>query len=238
MGRIASSESDCMTTQKKRAFELSIKAAEGDDAENYGYFEGYGSVFGVVDSYRERVEKGAFVESLKKKMPKLLLQHRPDRVIGKFLEAYEDEKGLYVKGRLNLNVQDAREAYHLIKDGSFSGMSIGFNVRQHEVEKETGVVKLLKIDLWEVSLVTFPANEDANVESVKTAPKTIRAFEEFLRDAGYSRSDAEDIALNGYRSYEARRDGGDLSGVEAALKGVLQQLRKSLPNDGSSSEAR
>lgn len=214
-------------SKKVLSFELEAKASSGSDEQNYGYFEGYGSVFNVVDSYREAVDKGAFVESLKKKMPKLLIQHSSGMVGGKFLEAREDEKGLYLRGQLNLKVQHAREAYELIKDGSFSGMSIGFQVQEEEQDKTTGVTHLKKVDLWEVSLVTFPANEAANVERVKSAPATIRSFEDCLRDAGFSRGDAEYIALNGFRSYEARRDGGDLSAVVTALESVKQQLMKS-----------
>lgn len=224
------SESYFMNKQT-RSYNLSIKASEGDNAD-YGYFEGYGSVFGVVDAYRDCVDKGAFADSLSKKMPKLLLQHRGDMVAGKFTEAREDEHGLYLKGRLNLKVQHAREAYELLKDGSFEGMSIGFSVNEEELDKTTGVNHLKKIDLWEVSLVTFQACEPATVTQVKAAPVTIRSFEDFLRDEGkYSRSDAEFIALNGFRAYEARRDGGDLSAVVTGLESLKKQLMKSLPND-------
>ena len=216
--------------KKTLSFEMSVKAASGDDEANYGYFEGYGSVFGAVDSYREVVEKGAFADSLKKKMPKLLIQHSSWMVGGKFLEAREDDKGLWLRGRLNLKVQHAREAYELIKDDSFSGMSIGFNTIEERFDKASGITYLEKLDLWEVSLVTFPANTLANVERVKSAPNTIRSFEDCLRDAGFSRADAEYIAQHGYRSYEARRDGGDLSAVVKGLEGLKQQLMKSLPN--------
>lgn len=217
---------------KNRSFTFSVKAVDGS-SDQYGYFEGYGSVFGVVDSYRDCVDKGAFGESLSKKMPKLLIQHCSGMVGGKFTEAREDDHGLYLKGRLNLKVQHAREAYELLKDGSIEGMSIGFSTIEEELDKTTGVNHLKKVDLWEVSLVTFPANEAATVTMVKSAPDTIRKFEDFLRDEGsYSRGDAEFIATHGFRAYEARRDGGDLSAVVTALEGVKKQLMKSLQNDG------
>ena len=92
-----------------------LKAVSDDDS---GEFEGYGSVFGVVDSYNEVVDKAAFVESLKDfRLPKLQLQHSPYMVGGVCLEAREDEKGLYVRGKLNLEVQAAREAYSRVTQG-------------------------------------------------------------------------------------------------------------------------
>jgi HK97 family phage prohead protease len=200
-----------------------------------GQFEGYGSVFGVVDSYRDVVEKGAFVESLDKHgMPKLLLQHSSWMVGGKYLEVYEDEKGLVVKGELNLEVQSAREVYSLMKQGAISGLSIGYSVLEEEVDRNTGVNHLKKLRLYEVSIVTFPANESANISAVKSAPDTIREFEDFLRDAGkYSQQDAKLIASKGFNALQAHREGGEAALALLALKGAQDQLRKFLPNGSS-----
>lgn len=214
-----------MTLKKKHFEYVANLKAVGDD--NSGEFEGYGSVFGVVDSYNEVVDKGAFVESLQKDgLPKLLLQHSTWMVGGVYEEAREDERGLYVKGKLNLEVQAAREAYSLLKQGAINGLSIGFRTLVEEVNKETGIVHIKKVRLYEVSIVTFPANEAATISSVKSAPGSIREFEEFLREAGYSQEGAKLIASKGYRAYETHREGGDQALALDALFGAVDQLRK------------
>jgi HK97 family phage prohead protease len=227
-----------MTLQKKHLeFNAEIKAV-GDGST--GEFEGYGSVFGVVDSYNEVVDKGAFLESLKKYgMPKLLLQHSTRSVGGIYTECREDERGLYVKGQLNLEVQAARETYSLLKQGALGGLSIGFQTLAEQIDRESGITHLQKVRLFEVSIVTFPANEAANVTSVKSAPDNIRDFEKFLREAGYNREDAKLIASKGYSAIETRREGGDAALVVTALESALNQLRKSFPHGiARNSEAR
>lgn len=221
---------------KHLAFDAQFKAV-GDD--NSGEFEGYGSVFGVVDSYNEVVDKGAFVDSLAKHgLPKLLLQHSSWMVGGVYLEAREDERGLYVRGKLNLEVQAAREAYSLLKQGAISGLSIGFRPEVEETDRTTGVTHLKRVRLYEVSIVTFPANEAATVSAVKSAPDTIRDFENFLREAGkYSQTEAKLIASKGFNALQAHREGGDAALALLALKGVQDQLRKSLPNGTNTSRA-
>jgi HK97 family phage prohead protease len=215
----------------KKHLELvaSIKAT-GDGST--GTFEGYGSVFGVVDSYRDVVMPGAFKESLENYgMPKLLLQHASWMVGGKYLEVYEDEKGLYVKGELNLEVQAAREVYSLMKQGAISGLSIGYSVQEEEQDRTTGVNQLKKVRLYEVSIVTFPANEEAEVTAVKSAPDNIRDFEDFLREAGkYSQKDAKLIASKGFNALLIHREGGDAALALDALKGAMNQLGKLLPH--------
>lgn len=214
-------------TKGLKHFEIenaSVKAL-GDD--NSGEFEGYGSVFGVVDSYGEVVDKGAFADSLAKHgMPKLLLQHMTWMVGGVYLEAREDDHGLYVKGKLNLGVQAAREAYELLKQGAISGLSIGFRPVVEEYNNESGITHLKQVRLYEVSLVTFPANEAATVSAVKSAPGTVRDFEKFLREGGYSQQEAKLIASKGFNALTLYREGGDAALAKSALQGALEQLRK------------
>lgn len=222
-----------MTVEKKRLEFIAELKAVGDDAS--GEFEGYGSIFGNVDSYGDIVAKGAFADSIKQKMPALLWQHNPSNPIGVYTDIREDDKGLFVKGKLNLDVQQGKEAYSLLKQGALKGMSIGFMTLVDEFDKETGIRTIKKVDLWEVSLVTFPANEKANVTSVKSAHGTIREFEQFLRDAGYSSEDAKLVASKGFNALTTHREGGDLALAEQALKGAmsaLNALRKS-PQNGS-----
>lgn len=217
-----------MKQQKHLEFVADIKAV---GEEGSGEFEGYGSVFGVVDSYNDIVVKGAFEDSLKEYgMPKLLLQHSTWMVGGKWLEAREDEKGLWLKGQLNLEVQSAREVYALMKQGAINGLSIGYRTLEEEINRVTGENTIKKVRLYEVSIVTFPANEAATVTGVKSAPATVREFEKFLREAGYSKEEAKLIASKGYNALETRREDGDAALALDALQGALDQLRKSLPN--------
>lgn len=222
-----------MTIKTKHIEVIAELKAIGDGST--GEFEGYGSVFGNIDSYEDIVAKGAFVESLNKKMPVLLWQHDWRQPIGVYTEAREDARGLYLKGKLALGVQQGREAQELLKMDAIKGMSIGYKTLEEEIDRKTGVRTLKKLELMEVSLVTFPANDKANVTSVKSAPDSIREFEKFLRDGGYSQEEAKLIASKGYRAIETHREGGDAALALDALQGALDQLRKSLPSGQRSS---
>ena len=139
-----------------------VKAVSDD-----GLFSGYGSVFGVLDSYKEIVAPGAFAESLQGRMPALLWQHRSGEPIGVYTAVREDAVGLYVEGKLALKTARGAEAYELLKMRALSGLSIGFVSREDSYDKVSGIRTLKKVDLWEVSLVTFPANDAARISGVK-----------------------------------------------------------------------
>ncbi|MCX4186762.1 HK97 family phage prohead protease [Methylophaga sp. OBS4] len=188
---------------KHKSFPLEIK-----ELDQQGEFSGYLSVFGNVDSYREVVMPGAFTESLgnwatKGRLPPILWQHRPDSPIGPFTEMKEDDTGLYVEGRLLIGtVQKAKEAYELLKEKVISGMSIGFETIGEEWDKDNRLRRLTKLNLWEGSIVTFPANEAAQVDAVKSILTqgelpTEREFEDFLREAGFSKTQAAAITNHG-----------------------------------------
>lgn len=174
-------------------FPLTLKAASDD-----GVIEGYGSVFGVMDAYADIVAAGAFAESLKAHkaagtMPAMLWQHDSDEPVGVWTEMVEDDKGLLVRGRLAMGTTRGREASELLKMRAINGLSIGFYSRQWSYDTETDVRTLTAVDLWEVSLVTFPANREARVQSVKSIDDlaTLKDCERLLRDAGgFSRSEA------------------------------------------------
>ncbi len=180
----------------------------GEDAApgEAGTFEGYGAIFGNVDRDGDVVEPGAFAESLKARTPVLLWQHDTKAPIGRFEVVREDEKGLYVKGRLSMQGRGA-EAYELLRMGALDGLSIGFITREATRDAATGTRRISKADLMEVSLVTFPANDLARTHSVKSAlggaqapslPDDPRAFERFLRDYGFSRTRARTITAKGF----------------------------------------
>lgn len=211
-----------------RSFALQIKAT-GDD----GTIEGYGSVFGVVDAYDDVIAKGAFAATLKAHksagtMPAMLWQHDADKPIGVWLEMSEDSKGLHMKGQLALDTVRGKEAHALLKLGALNGLSIGFISKQWSYDRDTEVRTLTEIDLWEVSLVTFPANAKARVTTVKAAPEELLApkdAERTLRDAGFSKSDATAFVSRVMRMGEERSESADST---AKAMNAAQRLLSSL----------
>lgn len=165
-----------------------------------GVFTGYGSIFGNKDLGNDVVVEGAFAKSIGKKgarAVKMLYQHRQDEPIGVFDEIVEDRRGLKVKGRLAMGTQRGREVYELMKMGALDGLSIGYRVDPKGVDyDEKGKRRYLKsVDLMEISAVTFPMNPRARVQAVKGAERTVREWEELLRDAGsLSRNEAKAAA--------------------------------------------
>jgi len=143
----------------------------------------------------------------------------------------EDTKGLRVEGALSLDVQQGREAYALLKQGALNGLSIGFFTQDDSYDETTRVRHLKKFRFMEVSLVTFPANDKANVDPVNSAPDTVRGCESFLRDAGFSQGDAKIITARGFKALQAHREGGDLAAVAGRLTSLTETVRKYLPVD-------
>ena len=128
--------------------------------------EGMGSVFGNVDSGNDMVMPGAFAKTIKARMPAMLWQHKADQPIGVWDDVKETPQGLFVKGRI-LETTLGNDAYTLAKNGALTGMSIGYATKDSVFDKKTGVRQLKELELWEVSLVTFPMNEAATITRVK-----------------------------------------------------------------------
>ena len=210
----------CMTIQHKSAtFELK-KEPDAD-----GEFEGYASVFGVVDQGMDVVERGAFTKSIGSgRKVKMLWQHDPSKVIGVWDEIREDERGLFVKGRLLKDVALGREAMALMRAGAIDSMSIGYRTVEAMAEAGGRVRKLMEVDLFEVSVVTFPMNEAAMVTDVKSI-STEREFEAFLRDAGYSRKDAAAITLHGFKAITGQRDAATDDAQVEGLMDLVNAIR-------------
>ncbi len=216
---------DACGGREVRSFALQIKAACDD-----GTVEGYGSVFGVRDNYDDVIAKGAFVQSLKDHkaagtMPAMLWQHDADKPIGVWTEMVEDEKGLRIKGQLAMETVKGKEAHSLLKMGALNGLSIGFMSKEWAYDSAAEVRTLTAIDLWEVSLVTFPANEKARVTNVRSADElqAPKDAEKVLRDAGFSKSDATAFVSRVMRMGEVRRDSVD--STVAAMKAADRLLR-------------
>jgi HK97 family phage prohead protease len=200
---------------------------EVKEVSDDGTFTGYGSVFGVKDSYDEIVVPGAFVESIEQRKPALLWQHRSGEPIGVYEEVKEDSVGLHLKGRLALKTTRGAEAYELLRMNALSGLSIGFMTREDSFDQKTGIRTLKKVDLWEVSLVTFPANDAARITGVKGISEitTLSEVEDCLRDAGFTKSEA--LALVARVKAIARSDSE--AGESVALLENVRSLLKITP---------
>lgn len=162
-----------------------FKMNEVDDS---GVFSGYASTFGNVDLGGELVEAGAFTQTLIEsggKIP-LLDHHDPTRQIGWNLEAREDQHGLFVRGRLNLEVQAGREKHALMRQaaqvGARMGLSIGFRTLRDEADANDPRIRRLKeIELMEYSVVTFPMNPQATVTGLKHQDASFEALKQSLK---------------------------------------------------------
>ena len=218
---------------KTKDFALHVK-----DVSEEGTFEGYGSIFGNVDSYGEKVAPGAFGESLARHQregtkPLMLWQHNSDEPIGVWENLTEDGKGLKGTGRFVLETARGREAHALLKAGAIRGLSIGYRELEAEPDGNNRILK--KLDLMEISVVSFPANRRANVTAVKSErmeefarrlrdgdPMPIKDFEDILREAGVPKSMAVAIASHGYAKAIRSESEGDKANEVAAFLRALQ----------------
>lgn len=178
-----------------------------DDATDEGTFSGYGAIFGNTDSYGDVIKHGAFSKTLKEwksrgKLPPMLLQHggffnADDMLpVGVWTSMEENSRGLKVEGKLfALNTERGQYIHEGLKSGVLDGLSIGFMVReaQYGTKPDDPARTLTDIELWELSIVTFPANDKARVGAAKSLPFSsldeIRAYEAILRDEGGTRSE-------------------------------------------------
>lgn len=214
-----------MQTKQRLDVPLSLKSVSDS-----GEFEGYGSVFGVKDSHDDVVMSGAFAASLRawsdrKALPALLWQHRMDEPIGVYTEMKEDDVGLYVRGRLLIDDDPlAKRAHAHMKAGSLTGLSIGYVLKDWEYDRTKEAFLLKEIDLWEVSLVTFPLTTRHGSATSRTrwlagkSPNR-KKIERVLRDVGLSRTQAKAFMAGGYSALSLR-DAEDVSSALNALKNL------------------
>ncbi|MFW2042289.1 HK97 family phage prohead protease [Acinetobacter sp. ULE_I001] len=214
----------------RKSFNLEIKAVQED-----GFFSGYGAVFGNVDWYNDVILPGAFSKTLeewasKNKFPPVLWNHNDSEPIGVYTKIYEDAKGLYVEGRLLIDdVPRAKSTHALLKAGAIDGLSIGY-VTKKANKQTNGIRELIELGLGEISIVTTPANEESLITSVKSKLEggelpSLPEFEKFLRESGFSKSQATAIAGNGLRhllseSEDEIKKAKSISNAFNILKGV------------------
>jgi Escherichia/Staphylococcus phage prohead protease len=164
--------------------ETKFAPAELSEVEADGSFSGYASLFGETDLNRDRVLPGAFLKSIGARGAagiRMLFQHDPAAPIGVWREVREDSRGLFVRGQLMREVEKAREVLALMRAGAIDGLSIGFRTVKGRTDAKSGIRSLVEIDLWEISVVTFPMLPAARVSQVKGARR--EALVETMRRA-------------------------------------------------------
>jgi uncharacterized protein len=208
------------------ALESKFTALDLKSITEDGAFEGYASLFNREDMGGDIVLPGAFTQSLATRGAagiKLLFQHNPSEPIGVWHRIVEDARGLYARGRLMLDVARGREIHTLMRAGAIDGLSIGFRAVKSRRDRATGVRRLEKVDLWEISVVTFPMLPEARVAAVKQRPfagstPTAREFERWLtHDAGLTRSQARAVMRHGLKGLSRTHDAADGPGGEMQL---------------------
>ena len=204
---------DAVPSMETKFATLDIKA-EGED-ENYLTISGYGAVFGNTDSAGDIIVPGAFSESIKGRKPKMLWQHDPSQPIGVWDEMREDNNGLYMKGRISKKAAKGAEIAALVGMSAIEGLSIGYRTQEYEMDMDAGARKLTKLDLWETSVVTFPANELANIYAMKTDQIGKREIERAFKEMGFSGTEAKAMSAGAWDRRE----------------GVLREAGASLPED-------
>ena len=215
---------------------LDIKGVDAD-----GAFEGYASLFDREDLGRDVVLPGAFRRSLRERGSsgiKMLFQHDPNEPIGVWDSLREDRRGLYAAGHLMPDVRRAREVRALMQAGAIDGLSIGFRTVKARKDARSGVRRLMEVDLWEISVVTFPMQPQARAKLIKNINKTWpfaarapseRECERWLtRDAGLSRSEARALMRGGLAGLRSWRDAGGRRGSEPELAGRINAAARRL----------
>ncbi len=185
-------------TIEHKSFSLEMKV----DAQTRR-ISGYGAIFGNKDSTNDIILPGAFAKTIGKRQVKMLYQHDSDDLLGYWDIVREDDRGLYIEGNI-ARTSLGDDAYELAKAGALDSMSIGYSVDLCEYNGE-GTRMLKEIDLWEVSLVTFPANPLATISAVKSV-ETVRQFEAFLQKNGYSDRESMLIASKGFAAALTARE--------------------------------
>lgn len=224
-------------------FEYKFVDGNGDPV---GTFEGYGAIYNNEDDGGDMLVPGCCAANLiahkaAGSMPKMLINHgsmggmatgdpMADIPIGKWTAMSEDSSGLQVKGRLiGLDTERGKVIHGAMKEGELNGLSIGYRAKEFTRGAKVGEPRrtIKALDLIEVSPVTFPMNRMAGINSVKSGLqiKTIREFEDFLRDAGrFSHAAAKAIAASGFRAFSP--EPRDEDGIGEAIAGPFAALAK------------
>lgn len=193
-----------------------------------GEFEGYASVFGQKDQGDDVVQKGAFRGSLTQRKPKMLYQHDPSQPIGVWTDVREDDHGLLVRGKILSKVAKGAEVLELMRAKVLDGLSIGYRTLKASRDERSGIRTLIEVDLWEISVVTFPMLPSATIDAVK-GEWTKRDVERVLREAGMPNSMAVKLISGGWDAAtrsKSQRDAGEArTDLLASLRAATQLMK-------------
>ncbi len=203
------------TPHRALPHEAKFTALDMKSVADDGVFEGYASLFGRQDLGRDIVMPGAFRDTLAARGAagvRMLFQHNPAEPIGIWEVLSEDSKGLFARGRLMPTVARAREILSLMRAGAIDGLSIGFRTVKAHKDRTRGARRIEKVDLWEISIVTFPLLPEARIATIKARPfadrrPSEREFERWLtQDAGLTRTEARAVLRSGFKGLAGLRD--------------------------------
>ena len=203
------------STMEYLAVKLDLKRASPESGE----VEGYAALFGVEDEGGDTIEAGAF--SPIKRSVKMLFQHESFSLpVGVWDEVREDTKGLLVKRRISGEIEQGRELKAMIEMGAIDSLSIGYRTLDSEADGDGRLLK--KIDLFEVSFVTFPMQPGARLDL--NSLSTVRDLEMALRDAGFSRKVATGVAAHGFKGLSGQREAGRDEPEAKEIATVLEKI--------------
>lgn len=211
--------------------DLKIRQANKTDPVE---FEGYGSVWDNVDSYGDTMLKGCFVEALKARTPMMFFGHNPGRVPGKWISAEEDKHGLLLKGQLTPGHSEAQDLEASLRHGSLSGLSVGgYTTSAEWIEQDGEIIgrKVKAFDLYEVSIVSMPAETEARIDgqsikSVLDECESVSDFEALLREvAGFSKSTATAFVSRMARIARGEPERTAPSNVTTKVNDLLETIR-------------
>lgn len=203
-----------------------------ESSRGEGFIAGYGAAFGNVDDGGDICEKGCFAHSLlehksRGTLPFMCWEHKLSP-IGEWFSVEENDMGLKCEGQawIGRGIPEAEKAFLVGKSKTRRGMSIGYKTIQSQTDKKSGVRRLQKLQIEEISIVMFPMNQKSIIESVKSFTgelPTIRECETILRDAGLSHKQAKALLSRGY---DGLRDEDTSSQDE--IVSLLEGLRASI----------
>ena len=215
---------------------LPLGETEFKFTEDSGKFKGYASVFGGVDSYRDTILRGAYLDTLKENgMPKMFYNHAWDMPIGKYSVVDEDTKGLWVEGELTPGHSRAADVRACMLHQTLDGLSIGGMLRKGDYKDGNDGGRIIHkwTVLKEISPVVFPADGAARIDldSVKyddemASIETIRDFEYFLRDAGIFSKGAAQALTARAKALFTLRDAGNRDEAKSAEAEIVDRLNR------------
>ncbi|MCK4828917.1 HK97 family phage prohead protease [bacterium] len=182
------------STEIKKGMETRSREGEIRSVGDDGTFEGYLTVWGVTDDYNSQFQKGAFKKTIQERSSKVKIFYDHAHLVGSSLELREDDHGLFGKGKLNLSVDKAQEAFTFMKDGTLEGLSFGFRtIKDQWID---GIRQIKEAQLYEYGPVVFPASEAALITDVRSQEFSETLSEDELRRKRWVLRDALDTTLD------------------------------------------